>query len=441
MAKILHADDEEDLRMMIREMLERTNTGHTYVPAENGAVALQLLESGECIPDLCILDLVMPVMNGAELGRAIRAKYPDMPIIIMTGGSSSIDPEEVAKEIGAELLRKPLTKIKLLEFIGKALASRKPSPANLLVSPADRPHHPSELGSGLPGLHAGMALAMAMDRAGEFNNDLPPNVKIIDASAPPAAPIVKFAPPPGVVGCCPPPETESGTDGVATDEPVHTEGGDAEPALAAPAPVEVPATPDPPAVNRASEQEVSAQPQLVSPGTEWAIAYLDAVRRRNQLMAERIYARVTKFCGSAVGIAEMVQIMETTLAETDPVIARLKGTLVIAAKREETLKYWGSLIVGTKWNVVLTTTPDQLGFRPTLAIFVFDERDSGDDVFLMAELCRRLHRSMPIVLITPPLKTDLKVFGRIMDINAIPIDGLPECLLAFLNAWSTLQPR
>jgi two-component system, NarL family, response regulator DegU len=52
--------------------------------AENGKICLDLLRKAPLLPDVVLLDLDMPVMNGVDTAEAIRLKYPDMKIIILT---------------------------------------------------------------------------------------------------------------------------------------------------------------------------------------------------------------------------------------------------------------------------------------------------------------------------------------------------------------------
>lgn len=52
--------------------------------AENGKICLDLLKKAPLLPDVVLLDLDMPVMNGVDTAEAIRLKYPDLKIIILT---------------------------------------------------------------------------------------------------------------------------------------------------------------------------------------------------------------------------------------------------------------------------------------------------------------------------------------------------------------------
>ncbi|MCW3849097.1 response regulator [Sphingomonas sp. LB-2] len=95
---ILVVEDED----MVRTIAERalTRQGYTVITAENGEVALELLETAER-PDLLVSDVVMPLMDGPTMARHVRAKYPDLPILFMSGYAEeqlrkSIDLDNVA---------------------------------------------------------------------------------------------------------------------------------------------------------------------------------------------------------------------------------------------------------------------------------------------------------------------------------------------------------
>ncbi|MDI7259872.1 MAG: response regulator [Thermodesulfobacteriota bacterium] len=78
--KILIVEDEEGLRLLYKEELE--GEGYEVLTARNGKEAIQQLEEGK--PDLIILDIVMPVMDGIEaLGRIVE-KDRKIPIILNT---------------------------------------------------------------------------------------------------------------------------------------------------------------------------------------------------------------------------------------------------------------------------------------------------------------------------------------------------------------------
>ncbi len=95
---VLLVEDED----MVRAVAERalTRQGYTVLTAENGEAALELLESGPR-PDLLISDVVMPVMDGPTMVRKVRERYPDLPVLFMSGYAEeqlrrSIDLDNVA---------------------------------------------------------------------------------------------------------------------------------------------------------------------------------------------------------------------------------------------------------------------------------------------------------------------------------------------------------
>ncbi|HEY8107900.1 MAG TPA: response regulator, partial [Gaiellaceae bacterium] len=65
---VLIADDDADIRMLVRLRLERS--GYTVVAANDGIQALAL--ATECRPDLAILDVSMPGLSGVEVTRRLR---------------------------------------------------------------------------------------------------------------------------------------------------------------------------------------------------------------------------------------------------------------------------------------------------------------------------------------------------------------------------------
>jgi CheY-like chemotaxis protein len=103
--------------------------GFTVLTAANGKRALERL--GEGRPDVVISDFMMPLMNGAQLGAAMRAdpKYADIPIIMI----SAVAEESVRERFSGyqAFLRKPFRTTTLLEVIDQVLrtATTAPSPA------------------------------------------------------------------------------------------------------------------------------------------------------------------------------------------------------------------------------------------------------------------------------------------------------------------------
>jgi len=112
MAKILLADDDEELIQVLRGWLE---PDHNNIEAvHDGLHACELLKTSEY--DLVVLDVCMPGMSGLDVLKKFRANQGMTPVLILTG-RDSVDDVEKGFEAGADdYLRKP--------FHGKELASR-----------------------------------------------------------------------------------------------------------------------------------------------------------------------------------------------------------------------------------------------------------------------------------------------------------------------------
>ena len=80
--KILIADDNPIIRTMLRRMLEAQDDYRLCAEAENGAEAIALSIKHQ--PDLTILDLEMPIMNGIDAAREIKHALPGVSIILFT---------------------------------------------------------------------------------------------------------------------------------------------------------------------------------------------------------------------------------------------------------------------------------------------------------------------------------------------------------------------
>src|SRR3982074_870445 len=80
--RILVADDSESIRMVIRTFLEGHEGFEVCGEAANGADAIE--KAKELKPDLIILDLAMPRMNGAAAASVLKRRMPKTPIILFT---------------------------------------------------------------------------------------------------------------------------------------------------------------------------------------------------------------------------------------------------------------------------------------------------------------------------------------------------------------------
>lgn len=84
--KIMIVDDHDMVRMGLKTYISLDPSFEVVSEGKDGQHALQTLQSAapEQLPELILMDLMMPVMNGVEATRAILSEYPDMKIIILT---------------------------------------------------------------------------------------------------------------------------------------------------------------------------------------------------------------------------------------------------------------------------------------------------------------------------------------------------------------------
>jgi DNA-binding NarL/FixJ family response regulator len=97
--RILIADDREAIRRQVSLILASRPSVEVCAEAANGEEAVEMTR--ELNPDLVILDITMPIMNGLDAARTIRRFAPDTPILILTVHKSRQLMEE-AQKIGVQ---------------------------------------------------------------------------------------------------------------------------------------------------------------------------------------------------------------------------------------------------------------------------------------------------------------------------------------------------
>ena len=119
MARILLVDDAGYMRRLIGIMAKKG--GHEVVgEAETGESAIDLYMQVK--PDLVILDILMPDMNGLEALKKIRELNPDARILMCTASEQSSHVQEALASGAAGYIVKPYTQETILTTIEKALA-------------------------------------------------------------------------------------------------------------------------------------------------------------------------------------------------------------------------------------------------------------------------------------------------------------------------------
>ena len=191
MATILVVDDELGIRALLSEIL--TDEGHTVELAENAAQARQVREMLR--PDLVLLDIWMPDVDGITLLKEWGANAQlSMPVIMMSGHGTIDTAVEATKYGATAFLEKPVTLQKLLRAVEQAL-----------VKPGQRPAAaaaPASLGS-----TAGMGLA-----AGHFGGGQHHDLLLPGSAQPLRAPLMPPTPMPAPLPSGPQPEQSFGLD-------------------------------------------------------------------------------------------------------------------------------------------------------------------------------------------------------------------------------------
>lgn len=130
MAKIIVIDDEEDVRIVLKQVLERA--GYEVSVASGGREGIDMLrEEGA---DVVITDVIMPGIDGVSTVKEIREKFRNTKILVISGGGNvapmSYEPDAIsttafltsAKKAGADrTLTKPFDRQELIETIRELL--------------------------------------------------------------------------------------------------------------------------------------------------------------------------------------------------------------------------------------------------------------------------------------------------------------------------------
>lgn len=124
-ATILVVDDDEDVRHLTVALLRRA--GYRTLEASDGNTALTLLNENNVI-DLLLSDMLLGAgPSGLDLIREAEARYPDLPIIVMSGYINPAAVEGAERDLHVPLLRKPFRRQELEAMVNEVLATRNAS--------------------------------------------------------------------------------------------------------------------------------------------------------------------------------------------------------------------------------------------------------------------------------------------------------------------------
>ena len=115
-AAILVVDDDEWVRTVTARILRRA--GYGVLEADHATSAMELLRdvAGGCVR-LVLTDIMMAGMNGHALAEVVRRDHPGVQVVLMSGGTSDVHPEELSDAESGRVLTKPFTAVELLEAV------------------------------------------------------------------------------------------------------------------------------------------------------------------------------------------------------------------------------------------------------------------------------------------------------------------------------------
>jgi DNA-binding response OmpR family regulator len=129
--RVLVVDDDEDIRLLVRELLERA--GYSVDEAETGRVALRHLFSN--VPALVILDVTMPEMDGYQTLERIR-DLSDVPVLMLTARSQELEKVRGLSAGADDYVAKPFGRQELLARV-QALLRRSGGRSEIVETYAD----------------------------------------------------------------------------------------------------------------------------------------------------------------------------------------------------------------------------------------------------------------------------------------------------------------
>tara|TARA_B100001094_G_scaffold303785_1_gene332183 strand:+ start:1170 stop:1550 length:381 start_codon:yes stop_codon:yes gene_type:complete len=120
MTSVLIADDDEDIRELFDD--ELMESGFDVYLAHNGVEAMEMLRT--FVPEVVLVDLKMPEMDGFELMRQMREFNPTIPIIVVSGKTTSGIEADVLSSGASYFLAKPVDTNDLIKTIYRTIHHR-----------------------------------------------------------------------------------------------------------------------------------------------------------------------------------------------------------------------------------------------------------------------------------------------------------------------------
>jgi len=115
--KVLYVEDELNLATIVHDTLK--STGYDVRLVTDGAHVEQ--EAATFKPDICVLDIMLPNVDGFQLGKALSRRYPTLPILFLTARNSSEDVVKGFHSGGNDYIKKPFSMEELIIRIDNLL--------------------------------------------------------------------------------------------------------------------------------------------------------------------------------------------------------------------------------------------------------------------------------------------------------------------------------
>jgi DNA-binding NarL/FixJ family response regulator len=177
--RVLIADDSSIVRDIIKEFLAERTDAEVCGEASNGREAVQ--QALTLKPDLMLLDLSMPELNGAEVASVLKTQMPGLAIILFTMYGEHIG-QSLAAATGIDLvLSKPDGMGKLVEFVNLVLSRDPQSPESLSSEEAPGPGS-ARFSTAARAVAAGAAAPTGVAAATESTDPKPDATRTVESS-------------------------------------------------------------------------------------------------------------------------------------------------------------------------------------------------------------------------------------------------------------------
>ena len=120
--KIIIVDVNDLIRTLLRGIL-RAEDCEIIGEARNGTLALELIEKSK--PDIVLLDVLMPEMDGLETLQNIKQQYPEIIVVMITGSPSKDNVKESIQGGASGFIVKPFNSAKVIETLKRAWNTKR----------------------------------------------------------------------------------------------------------------------------------------------------------------------------------------------------------------------------------------------------------------------------------------------------------------------------